>query len=311
MRIEFGLILIPLLVVVSGIIAFIGNLVGRNIGRQRLSLLGLRPRHTAQIITILTGVLITILTLGVVLVLSQDARVALFRMNMLREETARLEAEIKQQESRLRLMRLGDIAYLTNQEVLRTVVDGRYPLPAVERQVDLFRQRAIEVAAANGISPEATSGEVIRLFPPGTRWDKVAEVINYHGVEMVLRLVAVENTPRGMPLVATLIWFENKLVFRKGTVLVQGTVDGRGPREAVIESVLRLVDAASGGARGKVISPPFGPIGAGPDVRADYDMLRTRMEQIQTLRRPVKVIVRALADTYAVGPLVLDLEVVR
>ena len=55
-------ILIPVLIIVSGLVDFIGNLVGRAIGRRRLSLLRLRPRHTAELITVVTGMLITVVT---------------------------------------------------------------------------------------------------------------------------------------------------------------------------------------------------------------------------------------------------------
>ena len=57
---ELGVLLIPLLILLSGAIALVGNAVGRNIGRRRLSLVGLRPRYTAQIVTVVTGMLITI-----------------------------------------------------------------------------------------------------------------------------------------------------------------------------------------------------------------------------------------------------------
>jgi len=72
--------LIPLLILVSGLVAFIGNMVGRAIGRRRLTLLGVRPRYTAQIVTVVTGMMITVVTLAVVLLASQDARQALFHL---------------------------------------------------------------------------------------------------------------------------------------------------------------------------------------------------------------------------------------
>ena len=66
-----AVILIPTLILVSGLVAFVGNQVGRSIGRRRLAVLGLRPRYTAQLVTVLTGMLIT-----VVLLLSRGAAAA-------------------------------------------------------------------------------------------------------------------------------------------------------------------------------------------------------------------------------------------
>ena len=60
-----GISLITVLVITGGIIAFIGDRLGTKIGKKRLSIFGLRPRHTSIIITIFTGIVITTLTFGV------------------------------------------------------------------------------------------------------------------------------------------------------------------------------------------------------------------------------------------------------
>jgi len=125
--------------------------VGRAIGRRRFSLLGLRPRRTAQVITVITGVLITVTTLLAVLALSREARVALFRLNEVLRETRRLESEIKTQEDRLRQLALGDIAYLTNQEVVRDVIDGRARPDVMRQRLGVLVERAEEIARDAGI----------------------------------------------------------------------------------------------------------------------------------------------------------------
>ncbi|MGH2454132.1 MAG: DUF3084 domain-containing protein, partial [bacterium] len=163
---EFGVILVPLLIVVSGGIAYVGNLVGRAIGRRRLTLFGLRPRYTAQIITIATGMIITVITVATVLVVSRDARQALFQFRTLQEQIGGLRTEIQNAETRLRQLKQGDIAYLRNQEVLRGVIDSRLPLVQVAAQVDTLRLRAVDLALGNGISVDGASGSVLRLFPP-------------------------------------------------------------------------------------------------------------------------------------------------
>lgn len=55
------------LIVGSGLIAYIGDILGRRLGKARLTLWGLRPRHTAILVTSVTGILIATLTLTVVL----------------------------------------------------------------------------------------------------------------------------------------------------------------------------------------------------------------------------------------------------
>jgi uncharacterized protein (DUF3084 family) len=84
----FGFRIILLLLVIGGAVALIGDYVGRAIGRRRLTVFNLRPRHTAFAITVLTGILIVFATLGIILAVSRDARTALFGLEELRREVS-------------------------------------------------------------------------------------------------------------------------------------------------------------------------------------------------------------------------------
>ena len=78
-----GVLLITVLVITGGAIAFIGDRLGTKIGKKRLSIFGLRPRHTSIIITIFTGIVITTLTFVVMAAVSDNVRTALFGMEKL------------------------------------------------------------------------------------------------------------------------------------------------------------------------------------------------------------------------------------
>ena len=85
-----GILLIVVLVITGGAIAFIGDRLGTKIGKKRLSIFGLRPRHTSIIITIFTGIVITTLTFGVMAAASENVRTALFgfeELNRTMQET--------------------------------------------------------------------------------------------------------------------------------------------------------------------------------------------------------------------------------
>lgn len=82
----YGAVLIISLIITGGVIAFIGDRLGTKIGKKRLSIFGLRPRHTSIIITIVTGSLITTLTFGVLAATSENVRTALFGMEKLKAE---------------------------------------------------------------------------------------------------------------------------------------------------------------------------------------------------------------------------------
>ncbi len=312
---ELGPILIPVLILLSGAIALVGNVVGRNIGRGRLSLFGLRPRHTAQLVTVATGMVITVTTLVIVLVVSQAARDAFFRLNQfvqesqrLEAETRQLEAEIQKQQERLKQLQVGDIAYLNNQEVLRDVVDGRLPQETVRVRVLAVVDRATALAQANGISADSTGASLV-LSPPNATWDVIIDLIVHRHADTVVRLVASQNTLRGEPLTVFVQLFDNRRIYPAGTVLVSEVLDGRRARDAVGRELLRLADAAATQARGKVLPQPFTIITALPNTVVDIDAHRAAISKVEAVHGPVRVRVVASRDIYTVGPLVTGFQV--
>lgn len=79
----YGIILVVVLAAMGGAIAFIGDKLGTKVGKKKLSIFGLRPKHTSIIVTIITGILITASTLGAMALVSENVRVALFGMEKL------------------------------------------------------------------------------------------------------------------------------------------------------------------------------------------------------------------------------------
>lgn len=94
-------ILISVLIVISGLIAVAGDWVGLRTGKKRVTIFGLRPHHTAIFITILTGILITSITISILSVASIDVRTALFGMEELREKLSDLSHEVQIQNKQL------------------------------------------------------------------------------------------------------------------------------------------------------------------------------------------------------------------
>jgi len=91
----YSIVLIVTLIIISGIIAYIGDLTGFRIGKKKISIFGLRPHHTAVFVTILTGIIISILTISILSILSYDVRTALFGLDELRERQYELTREIQ------------------------------------------------------------------------------------------------------------------------------------------------------------------------------------------------------------------------
>ena len=89
----FGIRLMFLLAVMGGLIAFIADKLGSKIGKRKLSVFGLRPHDTSVLLTVLSGVLIALFSVGVLAVSSESARTALFGMEKLQKELFRLTSE--------------------------------------------------------------------------------------------------------------------------------------------------------------------------------------------------------------------------
>ena len=71
-------ILIVFLIILGGLIAPFGDLLGTKIGKARFSILRLRPKKTATIVTIITGGFISAISIGLLLLVSEEFRQRLF-----------------------------------------------------------------------------------------------------------------------------------------------------------------------------------------------------------------------------------------
>ena len=103
----FGIRLIVILAIVGGLIAYLGDWLGTKVGKGRLSLFGLRPKHTSILVAVFTGVSIAVFTIAIMAVSSQEARTALFGVKELQQQKAILEKEAHLQKSQLEEAQLG------------------------------------------------------------------------------------------------------------------------------------------------------------------------------------------------------------
>jgi uncharacterized protein (DUF3084 family) len=92
-HVELGFYFIPILLLLSAVVAYIADKLGKKAGKKRLSIFGLRPKHTAIFMSVSSGILIAAITIVVMLSLSQNARVALFGLQNLKEEISTLSKE--------------------------------------------------------------------------------------------------------------------------------------------------------------------------------------------------------------------------
>jgi len=71
-------VLIVFLILLGGLIAPFGDLLGTKIGKARFSILKLRPKKTATIVTVITGSFISSISIGLLILVSEEFRQRLF-----------------------------------------------------------------------------------------------------------------------------------------------------------------------------------------------------------------------------------------
>ncbi len=156
----YGAGVIAGIIALSAVIAFIGDWVGRRFGKLRLSLFGLRPRHTAVVVSVLTGMFIAAFTLGTALALSEYARVGMLRARellaqqrrlsrlneALRRESKRLRKNLRRTKEQMRHLRVAvSLARERLSEARRNLFALRRRAEAAERRLKVARERLRKV----------------------------------------------------------------------------------------------------------------------------------------------------------------------
>lgn len=102
-------VLLALMVALGGVIAYLGDLLGRKMGKKRLRIGKLRPRYTATILTVLVGALLPVATTFALATISRDVRAYLVRGPELAREARQLGEQLKRlRETRDQLLRRNE-----------------------------------------------------------------------------------------------------------------------------------------------------------------------------------------------------------
>ncbi|MEM8828986.1 MAG: DUF3084 domain-containing protein [Cyanobacteria bacterium P01_G01_bin.19] len=129
-----GYILIAAIFILGGIIAAFGDRLGTKIGKARLRLFNLRPRQTAMVITVITGMLISALTLGILFSFSKSLRRGIFELDDILKEQRRIErelTEVREQKQQVE-EQLTQVEQAQNQ--------AKIELDAINRDFELSKQ---------------------------------------------------------------------------------------------------------------------------------------------------------------------------
>jgi hypothetical protein len=81
------------IMIVAGGVAYVGDRVGHQVGRKRLTLFGIRPRYTSTIVAVGTGMLIALVVTLAAIFASQNVKTAFFTLSQLNQQIADLQSQ--------------------------------------------------------------------------------------------------------------------------------------------------------------------------------------------------------------------------
>ncbi|MDD3146841.1 MAG: DUF3084 domain-containing protein [Candidatus Riflebacteria bacterium] len=316
------MIYIFVLMVISGVIAYMGDALGTWVGKKRLTVFGLRPRITALVVAISTGILITLLTLGVATILSEDVRTALFSMDTLRQDIDKLQAEtrgleqtrnrleqekkdlaedVKRLTSQVRIKETESVVFRKDEPLSVCVIStGRRPEEVMKELTTLIinltdkvRRRGVKVK------------DEIEFFTENKeQLNLMAAHIASSSQDLVVGAVAAENINTGEELgnVRFLV-LPNNLIFNRNQEIASIEIDGSNDRGQIARALKEFMDEMNHEVvkLGMIANPLTGRFG---DISSDsmisfFDMVN----RIRELNRKIILVAVVPEDTYAIGPL--------
>jgi len=292
--------------VVAGTIAYLGNQLGRKIGKRKMTIFKMRPRHTSNFMTAAIGIVIAWITLGVAAIFSEPVRQLIVGTQALREEKATLRKEIevlKQEALKARIVWnvdspivMGTLNPALGDEVLRQQLIAA--LTAANAEVVRANN---DIAAALKQPPLSLNQTMIQWGPQDIQGAvrQLADTTEVSGV----KIWAVENGlyKKRVPIRIELMPVTR--VFKEGEVIVKRPVQPSDPQLLVLwyDFLDEIKTAAT--AKGMIqIQNSLGGGVTGQD-------LSQVSERITDLRGPGTLVAVARRDLYQTSPLDVKLEV--
>ena len=265
-----GIALVLAIVIVAGVIAYIGDRVGHQVGRKRLTLFGLRPKYTSTVVAVATGMLIALSVTLAALIGSSYVRTAFFRIGQLNAQINQLQAQAVAQENELNTTRNNNIAVTKGSPVAAGVVID-VTLPEAE-QLRLFSQffddavRTANVAAVRlglvqdqkrSSDPQVRAALLTELQEARTHFSGIGD----RGVPLLFLPVASSNLFRGDRMTFSFAAWADRRLYGNNEEVASIDVEGGRPIAATEYRLLetRAYDAlAKAGFPYPFFSPPSG-----------------------------------------------------
>ncbi len=215
MIMDMNWMLILILIFVSGIVAYIGDIVGMRFGKKRISIFGLRPKSTSSLITVVSGILITILTLAVLSATSQTVRTAIFSMKFVQKQITELTSQLQGNRAEMEDLEttlLENQKDLVNKQIQLANVEGNLNASEAhlrEIEAELALTRSEQEKASINLAElekerETLAGEVEALkteserLREGLKYVRGGRIVVFAG-ELIAQTVVAPETSGKMP----------------------------------------------------------------------------------------------------------------
>lgn len=310
------------LVVVSALIAYMGDTLGTYVGKKRLTVFGLRPKVSALVITVITGIAITLFTLTVAAILSEDVKIALFSLDKLKSEISELSLEtlslteerdnleqekqtllqdVQRLNSIVRIKETESVVFRKDEPLAARVIQANLEPAEVMRQLTDLIIELIARVRSRGVN---VLDEITFFEENRAQIRTMAEHMARSEQELVVGTIAGENINVGEHLGnVRFIVLPNNLIFRQNQEIASIQIDGRQNRGAIAGAFKSFMDEINEEVvnLGMIANPLTGKFGdlSSESMISFYDMVN----RISALNREVILIAVVPEDTYAIGPL--------
>lgn len=296
------------LAIIGGAVSYLGNQLGRYIGRRKMSIFNLRPRHTSILITVITGSLIAVMTLTFAYVSSWEVRTLFKGLENFRQTISEVTAKTMEQKQ------MGGVLYRPGEPFFATVIDGD------KSPEDIESQLMAVIAAANGTALQR-SKEVAEIMGAEFKMPPDGKVLGYHKNE-IENLVNTIHKIRGRvivePIADNYAFLGEKFsvslkifeyipkVFDENDIIISGIIDGRQGEVEIAKDVSKLlIEAKIIAIRKGMLENPI----TYELVTIDRTKLKSAIEKIVSSKKQCIINVRAVKATDNKTPLDVYLEV--
>ncbi len=146
---DMNWVLIIGLLIGSGLLAYLGDILGTRFGKKRISILGMRPKYTSSFITGVTGIFIALVILFSLSVTSESVRTALFSIKYLQRQINDLTVQLQESRNESELLSLRIVEtqdkLLSKEEKLQEVSNTlSESIPKLEETKEALSRLTIE-----------------------------------------------------------------------------------------------------------------------------------------------------------------------